>query len=1154
VLIGGALHAKSACAATPNPAPDPQSIVDISLLLRQADQARQHNQCTTAIALYTQVEADAPGIVSAHRSRASCLEATGDYAAAAEDYRALLERYPNDSFALGALGWELLLQGHILEARRITKQALQLDPVSTWGVNLAETELLLGNLPAARKRYLDALRLIPDDQTFRDGPLDDLNSFIKRGWSVDDVTTMRRWLEMEYPKFQRYREAWAEQRQAQDLVAKLQYAKAEHKYQDALRRFQALFGLKDVVTSSALINLATHYRTMGLYAKANPLFQRALQIRLQVLGAQAVYTAQSLNDLAVSYDDTSDFMKAEPLFLRALDIFERVNGLNHPDTAPTLNNLAQMYLHVGSLSKAEILYRRSLDIRMAALGPEDPGTAAALNNLASLYVEMGAYARAEPLYQQALAIREKSLGAEHPATAAALSNLAGLYAHMGAYVRAQPLSERALAIREKVFGAESPKTADSLNELASLDEQMSQYEQALTLFQRANRIFEGVYGADDPATARGYNNLGAVYHDLGEFAQAIELEKRALAIREKVLGANNSETILSLNNLAALYVEAGEREKAQPLYQRALALALASQAKPLMATILYNLGNLYAAEGNAELAIFWGKQAVNSLQRQRVGFEAMDRSLQRSFLESNRTPYERLAQRLIDAGRLPEAQQALQMLKDQEYHDFIRAAETAEEGPIGVDLSDNERSWQRQYQAIADRLVALGEEAQKLRRVAEPDAVERARLLQIEQSERVASAAFNDALADIRRSSAMLTAGHLRQIESRNLDTSRLGMVADLDQGAGGGVVLLQYIVLDDSIRVLLTTGSVEKAFTLNVGARQLNGMVEELLLALRDPKSDPRAASMRLRELLISPLNEDLRQAGARALMLSLDGTLRYVPFAALFDGQQYLVEQYALSIFDEAAPGRITRARQPGWRAAGLGLTQGRAGGFSPLPAVRQELEGIVRQSGHAGGVLDGEIRLDGDFTRAALIDAISAGYPVLHLASHFQFSPTGGESNSFLLLGDGTELTLADLRQMRLPNVDLLTLSACDTAVGSFSDAGADGHEVEGMATEAQRLGASSVLASLWSVADSSTAQIMEEFYRGHEQQSLNKAEALRAAQLRLLHGESVADSAARANRGAVALGASQPERASMASPESPFAHPYFWAPFILMGNWQ
>jgi CHAT domain-containing protein len=217
-----------------------------------------------------------------------------------------------------------------------------------------------------------------------------------------------------------------------------------------------------------------------------------------------------------------------------------------------------------------------------------------------------------------------------------------------------------------------------------------------------------------------------------------------------------------------------------------------------------------------------------------------------------------------------------------------------------------------------------------------------------------------------------------------------------------------------------------------------------------------------------------------------------------------------------------------------------------------VVRELQEIIRDpvSNTTAGVLPGTIKLDEAFTASTLLAALRQGYPVVHIASHFQLRP-GDEAASFLLLGDGYHLSLSQVKTWPavLSGVDLLTLSACNTAIGGM---GADGKEVEGFAVLAQRQGAKAVLATLWPVEDRSTHEVMQTFYRLRvTQPGLSKAEALRQAQLRLFTGPgALTTMASEQGRGLV----SPPHEPAAAlprgvqPPQTPYAHPYFWAPFI------
>jgi CHAT domain-containing protein len=341
----------------------------------------------------------------------------------------------------------------------------------------------------------------------------------------------------------------------------------------------------------------------------------------------------------------------------------------------------------------------------------------------------------------------------------------------------------------------------------------------------------------------------------------------------------------------------------------------------------------------------------------------------------------------------------------------------------------------------------------------------------------------------------------------------------------GRTTVAVYTLVGAEKYRAILVTADVQKAFEAPIAAADLNRKVLAFRTALQDPHVDPRPLARELYDILVGPMAADLRAAYAQRIMWSLDGVLRYLPMAALYDGQDYLVARYEQLVFTPASESRLKDAPPKRVTAVGLGVSKAR-GDFAALPGVVAELRDLVRDRaafGRSSGLMPGRVLLDDAFTESAMKGALRQQYPIVHVASHFQFHPWN-ELDSFLLLGDGQHLTLADLK--RAPNlfagVDLLTLSACDTATGSPA---ANGAELEGFAVLAQRQGAKAVVASLWPVADASTQHLMRQFYRLRTTRHLSKAEALRQAQLALLRD---------AGNGT--------------------AHPYFWAPFLLIGNWQ
>ncbi|MBD2329144.1 CHAT domain-containing protein [Alkalinema sp. FACHB-956] len=267
------------------------------------------------------------------------------------------------------------------------------------------------------------------------------------------------------------------------------------------------------------------------------------------------------------------------------------------------------------------------------------------------------------------------------------------------------------------------------------------------------------------------------------------------------------------------------------------------------------------------------------------------------------------------------------------------------------------------------------------------------------------------------------------------------------------------------------------------------------------------------LHQWLIQPALRHLNQHNIKTLIFVPDGALRNVPMAALHDGKQYLIEQFGIGVTPTLKVLAAPPSPSDRGQVLAAGLSQG-AQNYTPLPGVQAELEQIQR-------ITRSQILLDQSFTKQQIQTLLETQpISILHLASHGQFSSRS--EDTYLLAVDGP-LRLEDLdrslRKRELKNLrplELLVLSACETAQG-------DRRAVLGLAGIAVRSGARSTLASLWTVNDRSTAQFMEHFYRALQQAHLSRAEAVRQAQLALLK-------------------------------QDLYNHPYYWAAFTLVGNWQ
>ena len=899
--------------------------------------------------------------------------------------------------------------------------------------------------------------------------------------------------------------------------------------QQALAAAEAAHGASSPEAATVMRELGAAYRSLTQYGPAIDWGRKAVTLHQQQLGHEDLETIQSRRSLGNSLYLGGQAEEGLKVLLSSLESLERLHGQDDARNAPLLGELTIASRLTGRLDVAANFGRRSVEASSRLRGLDHIETATAQIALGNVLMALARFDEALPLLSDALTTFERRRGAEHPDTARAISNVALAYARLGQHDKALGLRLRAVAIAEKVLGPLHVDLAVHLNNLSLTYAALQQWEQALPIQQRVLALREKLLAPEHPQVALALNNLAHIQNALRDHEAALPLLERALALRQKVLGPVHHETASTLHNLAVTYKGLGRTQDAMGAEEQALMAyeAALGEDHPQTAQVRAGLADLHLRQGHRPLAIALLKQAVNAQQRMREQASRIDAEALRSYTDSVSSFYQQLASALTDEGRLPEAQLVLDMLKEDEQFQFVRRSAGTDPGRTRIGYTPTEQAWAERYRQISSRLAALGAEQQALDRLGRspgttltPEQRQRRQALSADLA--VARTAFESFLKDMRTDFA--AKGAARTVELAEASTQALQALRALLQGLGSDTVLLQLYLTDDRVHFLLTTPGVQLARSVPVSAAELSRQIGQFRRLLRDPRSDPLPAAQALYRLLIAPVAQDLEQAGARTVMLSLDGALRYLPFAALHDGQRYLVQRWNMPLYTSVARERLRDAVAPSWRAAGLGVTR-QIGSFDALPGVKAEMTRIIQQPGNATdmpGVMPGEVHLDEQFTARRLVEVSRGGFGLMHLASHFRFSP-GTEANSFLLLGDGQQLTLGEMRQknLRFDQTDLLTLSACETGLGGGRDE--RGQEIEGFGVLAQQQGAKAVLATLWAVADQSTALLMADTYRLRQTQGLTKIEALRQAQLTLQR-------------------------------QTPYAHPFYWAPFILMGNWK
>ena len=539
--------------------------------------------------------------------------------------------------------------------------------------------------------------------------------------------------------------------------------------------------------------------------------------------------------------------------------------------------------------------------------------------------------------------------------------------------------------------------------------------------------------------------------------------------------------------------------------------------------------------------------------------------------ESKSSSLRMLAVKLLRSDRINEARIALEVAKEEEYLSYMKrprrspnpqhvtGARMLMPPPFAIQFA----SWRpslpdckKDYSELRDQLSDLAAEASRLGNKRQRTRDDELRLMELRDQLDCAGKEYQKTLLKL-----FDTTENVEEKVSKYHHTPKLralaGQLQGLGQGANGTAALLYTLITKDEYWVILVAPDVIIARSKRLTDDNFASKIRTFRAQLQNSALDPLPLARELYADLVHPIAGDLERLGVGTLVWSLDRELRYLPVAALHDGVSYLAQKFAHVIYTPAAASRWLEPT-PLLPGVGFGVSEG----SSPLPSVMDELFGIFgNQAKGQKPILTGTILSNQDFSRNSLrrevVRAEPRGLRSLHIASHFLLRPgPHSKSESFLLLGGDERLTVEQLDDGSLnffKGVHLLVLSACNTAVASDQGQDENGVEVESFGVLAQEQGATSVLATLWPVNDPATAVIMQSFYRNWVGAKMSKASALRMAQISMIRGDLKAAGKGGGCR-AEPFGRTPDKNEFKCDPNAPYSHPYFWSPFVLIGNWR
>lgn len=952
------------------------------------------------------------------------------------------------------------------------------------------------------------------------------------------------------------------------------YARAEPLLLRGLQIREEKLGPGHIDVAKSLSSLADVYQDQGAYQKADSLLHRSLRIQETELGLEHLDVAKTLDALAQLYREQGKYAQSEPMFERSLQIRENASSPDQLLIASSLSSLSMLYREEGKYAKAENLSLRSLRIREKVLDSEHPYISLSLNNLARLYKEQGKYGEAEPLYLRSLQIAEKG-GAAYRLSGRILNNLASLYAEQGEYHKAEELLLRSLRTFDKTRLSERSDVATALNNLALLHQTQKKYREAEELYLQSKEATEQLLGANHTEVATLLCNLGVLYQIQGEYRKAEPLLLRSLKIRQEALPAGHVDIGNSLQNLGGQYKVQGRYREAEPLFLRSLSIwekALGLE-HPDVATAVSNLARLDLAQGHLDAGLPRFARVLAIRESTLRG--AVTESRISSLLESRRED-EDIAYSLALHPETGVRGRKLALSTS-----LLMKGRAAEVGLMtGRALRDNlstetQRERFDEWQMLRTKRETLFLQAPDKRTLAAHE--EQLRMLQNQidaQEQELARAA--PALAAwklpepdqiLSRTAAKLSRGEVlvEVLWMKPYQFQATGM-----EPPWGAPRYLALLLFPDQHVESVDLGP----------AQSVDAAASAFLAAARSSKSDPLPAAQALYQKVFAPLISKIESS--KKLYLSLDGSLNLVPFAALHDGQRYLLdgpyELVYVSSGRDLLRGPLGEAKQGPLVLAdpdyGSGIVLANADGKRTVSRETGSLyQRMSRLSSLPGAKAEGALlgRLLGvtPLVRAAATEEavrLAKSPVLLHIATHGVFLDDDGpgpgpgpgivQSSGAKMVGLRPAAVLEqELGQSKdrplfrsalalagaaraaeakdagrdgvLTAEEATTLSLCGTQLVVLSACNTGrgsvkaGQGVYGLRRAFFVAGAETVVMSLWAVSDSGTESLMQKYYR-------------------LLLD--------RKRPGGRVSGLT----AAMKAVKAENGHPYYWAPFIALGS--
>ena len=803
--------------------------------------------------------------------------------------------------------------------------------------------------------------------------------------------------------------------------------------------------------------------------------------------------------------ELGEFQRARDNLEEVVEARRRVLGLEHPSTLTAMHNLANTLRELGELQLARELGEEILDIQRRVLGPEHPGHWISVGNLASTLWALGEFQHAWELSEEVLETQRRVLGPEHPSTLAAMAELAGTLWALGEFQRAREIGAEVLEIRRRVLGPEHPDTLTSMANLAVTLRSLGEHQLAREMDEEILEIRRRVLGPEHPDTLSSMHNLAATLHYLKDLERARDLFEQLIEYRRKKYGPDyqpgTAEEVHNFIYLADTYKNIGKLEEAADLY----------------------LKTLDALDGQID----------------KLGMS----DIKTTFKSKYETHYREAIKTFLALDRTGDAHHVLERFRAQGILDIL-ADRNLTLPEIPPELDEQRRRLAYQYDATI-------RQRDQLHPVKDKEAYE----------------AVLDRQYEIRRKRERLFS-KIREKAPKGTGLSPLRTDEILQFLEPGTLILSYFVGPERTYLCTLSQDSHLEVHELDVGEDELRRQMERFFEQQQQSTTSTPFGNSRsaMGSWLYNKLFKIVAKKAEKSqrLLIVPDGPLSYLPFSALVRPDGKYLAQSTQAIYtaasatvyvelqkrrrpvksaDDESPMKVVAFGDPKYPKGNLapnGIVRSAVkrgifnGGLQPLPHTGREVAEIGKIYPAA------RIFIKNDAKEEAA-KALGEDVRILHIAAH-------GVSDDHTPLDSFVALTVPDVTEDANPgadngllqaweifenlriDADLVVLSACRTAFGREHD----GEGLMSLSRAFLAAGARTVIASLWSVNDASTAELMIRFYR-HYHAGKSKAEALRAAQLEFIEGpiEII-------------------EKGKLVKKD--YSSPYYWAAFQVIGDWK